>query len=90
MNKQSLHAGVVVAGPDGDVLVTYRVDQIQNTSVVLEFMPPKEKTIREDSIVEHTYPHKTCQCPEDPCCHTDPDAGCNKSPDRSEADESAN
>ena len=58
MNKQSLHAGVV-AGPDGDVLVTYRGDQIQNTPAVLEFWPPQEKTIKENNIVEHTFPHKT-------------------------------
>ena len=42
VNKQTLHAGVVVAGPNGDVLVTYRGDQIQNTPDVLEFWPPKE------------------------------------------------
>ena len=53
---------MVVAGPDGDVLVTYRGDQIQNTPVVLEFWPPQEKTIQADNIVEHTFPHKACQC----------------------------
>ena len=37
VNKQTLHAGVVVAEPDGDVLVTYKGDQIQHTCVHLLF-----------------------------------------------------
>ena len=61
VNKQTLHAGVVVAGPDGDVLVTYRGDQIQNTSDVLDLVTPGECT----------FPHKTCWCLDTPCCHID-------------------
>ena len=83
MKKYVKYEILEFAGPDGDVLVTYRGDQIQNTPVVLEFWPPQEKTIQADNIVEHTFAHKTCQCPDDPCCHVDPAAGCNKSPDGS-------
>ena len=42
MKKYVKYEILEFAGPDGDVLVTYRGDQIQNTPDVLEFWPPKE------------------------------------------------
>ena len=89
VSKATVHAGLVVSMPDGDVLVTYKGNQLQNTKVKLKFWPPQQQTVREGPLVQHNYPHNNCQCPGYPCCHQEAEACPNDpSPDASEAEKS--
>ena len=49
VSKSTVHAALVVSTPNGDVLVTYKGNQIQNTKVKLKFWPLQQKTVRQES-----------------------------------------